>query len=97
LRRDAGADVHANAADVLASKFDLAGVNPGADLDAEGLDGVSQRARAGNRTAGAVERAQAAVADELDDRPACAADLATDDRVVAVKQIAPTLVAELGG
>jgi hypothetical protein len=76
--------VDGDAADILAAQLDLAGVRPGADLDPEGLDRVAQRLRAVERSRRGVERAQGAVAHELDHRAAVEPDLAADGLVVAV-------------
>ena len=61
-------DVHGDSADVVAADLALAGVQPGAYLDAERLHRVADRHRAADRSLGAVKHREEAIS--------CCADLA---------------------
>src|SRR4029079_8555157 len=85
------------AGDVVTTDFDFAGMDPGAHADVVGGEGVSDRPRTIGRGAGTVERGDEAVAHGLDLATAKASDLDPHALVVAVEQVAPGAVAELGG
>ena len=53
------ADVHPDAGDVVGAPFDLTGVQPGADVDAERLHGLLHLARGTHAAARAVEKSRA--------------------------------------
>ena len=90
-------DVYSDSPDVGVSQFDLAGVNPDADHNAEHPDGVAHRACTVDGAGRSVECRQEAVADELDLHTASAAQLGTDDGVVTVEQRSPSSVPDGGG
>src|SRR3954447_435805 len=80
----ARADVHRDAAHIsVAHQLALAGVQTGADLDAERANRVAGRARAANPSRGTVERRQEPVAHRLDLSPTMAVELATHELIVA--------------
>ena len=60
-RQHPSRDVDRDAADVAVSKLDLAGVQPGSDLDADAAQLVSERGRAADAPSGAVEGGQDAI------------------------------------
>jgi len=93
---NARTDVYSDSPDVVVSQFDLAGVNPDADYNAEHPDGVAHRTCTVDGAGRPIERRQEAVADELDLYPANAAQLGTDEGVVTVEQRSPSLVPEVG-
>ena len=69
-RADACADVHRDAAQVLAPLLAFAGVHPGADLEPERADGVDRGQRALRRPCRPVEGGEEAVAGRLHLSPA---------------------------
>ena len=94
---DARADVHADAADVVAADLAFAGVQPGAHFDAECLHGVADRHGAADRALRAVEHGQEAVSRGVHLAAAEAREFRPDDGVVRVEQRMPVTVADLGG
>ena len=64
---DALGDHDREAGDVVGSQFDLAGVKPSADRDAESLGASADGSRASTARAGTVEGGHAAVARRLDE------------------------------
>src|SRR3954470_3462762 len=75
LGADASADVHGHAADVVSHHLDLAGVQTGANVEAERLHSLGRRRRAADRSGRAVERRQEAIAHRLHLAPPVAVDL----------------------
>src|SRR2546429_243968 len=65
-RADPSADVHREAADVATVEFDLPGVAPGADVQAELADGRAQGLGAADGPGGPVEGRQQAVPGGVD-------------------------------
>ena len=90
-------DVHRDAHDRLATRLDLAGVQPGPDLQPERAQRIPNRRRAADRPGRTVERRQEPVARGVDLVSAEPRELLTHDPVVVSQQRSPTLVAELGG
>ena len=95
LRGDAGADVDGDPADLAVDQLALAGVQAGADLEAELAHRLGDRAGAADRPGRAVEGGEEAVAGGVDLLAAEPDQLAPDERVVALEQVAPAPVAEL--
>src|SRR5690606_2740790 len=95
--RDAGRDVDGDAADVVAGDGDLAGVEPGAQLEAERARLLAQRDRAADRARRTVEGGEKAVARVLHLAAAEACERAARRVAVPIKQGAPSAVAEFGG
>ena len=95
-RRDARADVHRDAGDVVALQLDLAGVEPGAHLDAQRPRRRGDRVRARDRARRPVERGEDVVAARVDLAPAEALELAPLAASERVEQLAPLAVAQLG-
>ena len=91
----ARADVHGDPADVVAADLALAGVQPGAHLDAERLHRVANRHRAADRSLRAVEHRQEAVARRVHLAAPKAGELRPDDGVVRIEQRMPVTVADL--
>ena len=91
---DAGADVNREAAQLGAHHFALAGVEPRAHVQAEGRDGVADRAGAAHRARRAIEGGEEAVAGGVDLATAVTFELAADHAVVRL-QVAPRPIAEL--
>ena len=97
-RADAGADVHGHAADVVADELALAGVQPGAHLEAERPHPVrGSRGRTRIAARRPVEGGEEAVPQGLDLPAAEAIELAADQLVVAPEQLPPAPVAGVGG
>jgi hypothetical protein len=92
--RHARADVHGNAADVIADRFALAGMQPGANLNAERPDFVGDGASAAHAACRTVESGQNTVAGPLDFMAAEAGEGAPDRGVMIVKEVAPAMIAE---
>ena len=76
---DPGADVDGDAADLPVEELALAGVEPGAELDAERLDGLPDRLRAADRARRPVEAREEAVARGVDLAAPVAGEQAADD------------------
>ena len=89
--------MHGNAADIPASQFDLAGMQTGAQRQADLFARGFERQRAPYRAAGAVECRENAVPCGLDQIAAMPLDRLFRDFVVAVEQSAPLLIAHFGG
>src|SRR5262249_26519528 len=75
-RGDARADVHCDAAEIVADGFALAGVETGANLETERTDRVANRGRATNRACRTIERREESVADRFHFATAKASELA---------------------
>ena len=89
--------MHRNPADVPASQFDLAGVEAGAQRQANLAGRGLERQRASNGAAGAVERRQNAVAGAFDQIAAMFVDKLLRHLIVALEQSTPLLIAHRGG
>src|SRR4029453_13456881 len=89
LAQDAGGDVDGDPADVVAADLDLAGVEPGPDLEVDVAELLAQGDRAGNGPSGAVEGGQEAVAGRLDQPAAPLLDQAAALVVVDLEQVPP--------
>ena len=89
--------MHSDAADVIAADFALAGVQPGPHLDAKRLHRVADRHRTADRSLGAVEHREEAVARCVHFAASKAGELRADDGVVRVEQRTPVTVADLCG
>src|SRR5438876_66557 len=93
----AGADVHGDTAHVVAPQLALAGVQAGADLEAEWAHRLADGQRTAYRACGTVEGREEAVARRVNLPAAEAAQLLAYGGVVPLEQIAPGAVAEPGG
>ncbi len=89
--------MHGDPADVVAADLALAGVQSGADLDAEGVHCVANCHGAADRSLRAVERREEAVARGVHLTAAEAVSCDADDGVVRIEQGVPVAVAHLGG
>src|SRR3954467_9255495 len=97
-RRHPRADVHSDATDIAPDELALPGVEPGPDGQPEQAgDRVADGACAPDRSGRAVECREKAVADALDLPAPEAVQLVPDHRVVALQQVPPPPVAQLGG
>ena len=96
-RRDAGADVDRDPADLAVDGLDLAGVDAGPDLDPEVPDAGSDGLGAMDGTGGSIERREEAVAGRIDLRAREPLKLASDDLVMGRDEVAPGGIADLGG
>ena len=91
-------DVHTDAAHVArisVSQLDLAGVEPGAELDPQRSYVVGERARAADRPRQAIEGGQDAVAGGLDQPATKGLDPAASRLVVQLQQFPPALIPQL--
>jgi hypothetical protein len=88
--------VHREAANVVASEFDLTGVAPGADIQAEVADGCAERLGAADGPGGPVEGRQQAVAGGVDVAAPVPFDLPARQVIMLGEEIGPAGVAELG-
>jgi len=93
----AGADVHGDAAHVVAPQLALAGVQAGADIEAERAQRPADGQRTAHRACGTVEGREEAVARRVNLPAAEAAQLLAYGGVVPLEQVAPGAVAEPGG
>ena len=91
----ARADVHADPTDVIAADLALAGVQPGAHLDAERLHRVADRHRAADRSLRAVEHREEAVSRCVHLAASKPSELRPHDGVMRIKQGMPVPVADL--
>jgi hypothetical protein len=93
---DAGRNVHGHPGQPVPKQLALAGVDAGAQLDAEPGGGDAQLLGTDDRRLGGVERHQEAVA-PIGQHPAAGlVDGLVDDFVVALEQLAPPRVTESG-
>ena len=90
-------DVHGDPADVVAADLALAGVQPGAHLDAERLHRVADRHGAADRSLRAVEHREEAISGRVHLAAPKPSELRPDDGVVRIKQRMPVTVAHLRG
>jgi hypothetical protein len=72
-------------ADILTHDLAFAGVDAGADIESERADCVRYSARAANSARRAIEGREKSVAGCIDLTPSKAAELTTDDFMVAVE------------
>src|SRR3954471_5053369 len=86
-----------DASDVVAHQLDLAGVQPGTDLESQGTDTVADRDRATDRARRAIEGREESVAGRVDLPAAMALELTSDKTAIRVQQVAPPSVTDLGG
>src|SRR5919198_3481431 len=91
--RHARPDVDCDPAGLVAVELALARMDPGAHLEAELADGTPHRAGTADRARGAVEAREDAVARGVDLLSSEACDLASDDDVVTLEEVAPREVA----
>src|SRR5439155_9429264 len=96
-RRHPSPDVDGNAPHIVAHQLALASVQPGPHLDPERADAIADGAGAADRARRSVKRREEAVAYRLYFATAEPPELAADERVVVGEQVAPPLVAHLGG
>jgi len=89
-----GGNMDTYARDVVAPDLDLAGVQPGTDLDAEGVERVSERSGAPDRPAWPVERRQDAVPRQLHQPPTAPLDDRPAHRVMGIEKGTPATIAE---
>ena len=92
---DARADVHGDPTDVVATDLALAGVQPGAHLDAERLHRVADRHGAADRSLRTVEHRQKAVTRRAHLTAPKPSELRPHDGVVRIEQRMPVTVADL--
>ena len=94
---DALADVHRDPSHVVVLEFDFTTVETGADLESEGVDLVTDRARAANRPGGTVESGQHTVTGGVHDAAPTTGDLPIHQCVMAGEEFAPDPVPQGGG
>jgi hypothetical protein len=97
LRHDASGGVHRDPANVPASHFNLAGVEAGAQRQADLFRRGLKCQGASNGAAGAVERGEDAVSGALDQLSAMFLDQLSGHLIVAFEQSTPLLIAHRGG
>jgi hypothetical protein len=88
-RGDARADVHRDAAELVADDLTLAGVHSGPDRDPELMERVDELLGATNRPTGPVEAREEAVACRVDLDTPKVVELRADDRMVAIEEVVP--------
>ena len=96
-RHDASCGVNGNAADIPTSQFDLAGMQTGAQRQADLFRRRAKSQRAANCAARSIEGRQNPVAGRLDQNTAMLCDGLNCQPVVTVQQSSPGLVAYRGG
>src|SRR6187200_2858519 len=89
--------MYPDSADVISAHLALAGVQPGAHLDAECLYGVADCHGAADRSLRAVEHRQKAITRGVHLPASEAIELYAHDGVVLVEECVPVTVADLGG
>ena len=92
-----GCDVHCDPAHTALAQFDLAGVQPGPDLQADAGQLLPDGSCAADRPAWAIEGGQDAVASGLDESALELLDHAAGELVVHGQDLAPAPVAKLSG
>src|SRR5437867_351470 len=97
LSGDTRAGVNRDAADAVVDQLDLAGVNARADVDPQVSQAIDDLERAADRARRTVERCEESVTGTLDLPSLEPIEAPPDRRVVLLEQLAPALVAELGG
>ena len=90
-------EVDGDPADVVISRFDLAGVDAGPDLDAEAADAVSDGGRTLNGPGRSVEGGQKPVSQSLHFLAPEAIELPTNEGVMGIEELTPASVAEFRG
>src|SRR5688572_22320165 len=95
-RAHALADVDGDTAHVLAKNLDLPGMKSGACFDTESTYGITNGARTSNCPRGTVERCEDSVPGRFHEPAAMATEFFGHDLSVALKDLAPTLIAKLG-
>src|SRR5918912_4581027 len=96
-RRDARPRVDGDPAHLPVRELALAGVQAGAQLDAEPPHRLLDRVGGADRPRRPVEGGEEAVAGRVDLAPAVAGELRADRRLVRLEQLAPAAVARLRG
>src|SRR5438105_14601275 len=97
LSRDARARVHGDPTHLAVHQLALTGMEARPQLETEGPDRVSDRARRANRPRRPVEGGEEAVARGVDLATAKPRQLLPDGCVMGLEKLAPAAVAELGG
>ena len=92
--RNPRADMHSCTDEVVAARLDLPCVDTGADLQADGAERISNGACGANRSGGAVEGSEEAIAEAVDNAAIETGDLGADQVVVLSEQRGPTFVPE---
>jgi hypothetical protein len=92
-----GCDVHCDPAHAALAQFDLAGVRPGPDLQADAGQLLPNGGCAADRPAWAIEGGQDAVASGLDESALEFLDHAAGELVVHSQDLAPAPIAKLSG
>src|SRR5207247_6593263 len=87
LPHHAGADVHGDPADVVSAAFDLADVQPGADVDADTPQQHAELRCGADRAAGTIEGGERAVARRLHDPASETLQVGPCDVVVLIEQL----------
>ena len=93
-RGDPCADVHREAADLVADPLDLAGVHASAHFETERSNGFDNRGGAVDGAGGSVERGEEPVPGCVDLDPAIAGQERPHRRMMALDKLAPSVVAE---
>src|SRR3974390_2836656 len=81
--------------DVIASDFDLPGMDPGTYFDVERLEGIPDREGALNGATRAVEGRHEAVSGSVDLAAPEPSDLGAHTSVMTIEEISPGLVSEM--
>ena len=97
LGGDSLRDLNGDAANAIASDFNLARMHAGAGVEAERPERAHDRRRAADRARGAVERGERPVARRLELMAAEPGQLSANHLVVALDELEPGTVAALGG
>lgn len=92
-----GGKVHRDPADVVVALLDLAGMQPGPDLEADAAQLVPERGCTADPPAGAVEGGQDPVAGRLDQLAAELLDQPPSQVIVDVQQLTPTAIPKPAG
>src|SRR5436309_410353 len=91
------APVDCDARNLAVDELAFTGVQAGAHVEAETADRLRDRTRAADRTRGAVERREEAVAGSVDLDTAITRELSTHELVVLLEQLAPPAVPDRRG
>src|SRR5712691_5368544 len=97
MRGDSCAGVHRDPCDLAVNKLALAGVETRTHVEPQPLDSLGDRAGAADRPRWPVEGGEESVARSVDLRAAGERELAPDQRVVPLEELAPARVPKLDG
>ncbi len=89
--------MNGDAVHVICGCLYLADMEPGAHVDTDRRYGFDNRGRATHRPSGAIESREESIAKRFDLTAAVSSDLGSNDLIVSVQKLVPSVVAQLTG